>query len=253
LLYACWLTASPGSAVAVTDGGLPPQVAPASPAAGTGAAPVQRYKLKRQPGRGWLLEDPRFLARIAEDGTVSFSDRHGAIGLVLPFPAPLPAGTPTLQGALRDLTTRNKRRQAAVDPSGYNPSPQWKQGFEVCEYPRHCFFESAVTLIAVAGTFDVTDEILRLGKGRPYRALEARFLASTADFRRELRDRALARSRARALAALGARLDAIARERRPLTERHALMRALAEDLDPDPAVAGAARALIDGRVAALAR
>jgi hypothetical protein len=242
------------------DGGAPPHPAAFLPPATAASLPLpagHQYRLQREPGHGWSYDDSRFGARIAEDGSVSFTDHHGTLGLLLPLPEPLPEGTPTLVGTLRGLKGRNLR--PAPLPRGASPaagpvarlSPDRPDPTELCVYPRPCSFQAAVILVPIAGTFDLTDEIMRLGHTDPYRSLKAQFLASTADFRHQMRDRARARDDARALAELRARLDAIARERRPVSERQAEMRSLAEDLDPTAINAAPARALVEARVRAL--
>jgi hypothetical protein len=249
----------PLAALAADAGG--PHPAGFLPPPTSAAAPLpagHHYRLQREPGRGWSYDDSRFGARISEDGSVSFTDHHGTLGLLLPLPQPLPEGTPTLVGALGGLRGRHLR--PAPLPKGAPPptagpsqlSPNRPDPAELCVYPRPCSFQSAVMLVTIAGTFDLTDEIMRLGHTDPYRSLKAQFLASTADFRREVRDRARARDDARALAELRARLDAIARERRPVAERQAEMRALAEDLDSQAIDAAPARALVEARVRSLA-
>jgi hypothetical protein len=251
------------TAALAADGGAPHPAGflPPPTAAAAVAPPGHRYRLQREPGKGWLYDNAHFAARIAEDGTVSFSDHHGAIGLLLPLPQPLPEGTPTLLGALRDLKGRNARpaalpRGAAPPPPSASPvprvSPYRPDPTELCVYPRSCFFQAAVMFVTVAGSFDVTDEIMRLGHSDPYASAKAQFLASTADFRRELVDRARAHDGERALAELRLRLDAIAHQRRPVAERQAAMRALEDDLDPQAVGATSAHALIEARVRALA-
>jgi hypothetical protein len=215
---------------------------------------LRRYPLRRDGARGWVLDDARFGARIAEDGTVTFTQGHGTVLFpLLPLPLPMPEGTPTLEGSLRKLDPAHRRPPPRIEIQGplptitpYRPDPS-----EVCVYPNPCHFQASIFLVNVAGTFDVTDEILRLGHNDPYRNLKAQFMASTADFRAELRQRAQHKAQQQALAALRARLDAIAGERRPAAERQAAMRALEDELDPDPAVAGPARTLIEARLRTL--
>lgn len=112
-----------------------------------------------------------------------------------------------------------------------------------------CYFNAAVLSIAVQGTFDLTDEILRIGKNDPYRNQKAAFLASTREFRQELGARAARRAQAHALDELRKRLDAIDADRTlDAAARRTTIQALAAELDPDPRVAGPARALIDARL-----
>jgi hypothetical protein len=220
------------------------------PAPKTSARPAPGLELRREPGRGWVYQHPGFYARISEDGSVRFEDRHGEFHLALPLPLPLPEGTPTLEGTLRRLNPNGRPRR---EPSPELPlpvprmSPYRPDPTEWCTYPHPCFFTARVFLVNVAGTFDANDEILRLRHKDPYRNQKASFLASTLAFRQELGSRASARSRAQALDELRQRLDAIERDGRlGPTERRAAIEALGEDLDPR--TAGPARALIEARL-----
>jgi hypothetical protein len=219
-------------------------------------APIP-YQLKREPGRGWLFEHRGFTAHIAEDGAVRFDDRHGEVGLALPLPLPLPPGTPTLEGTVRGLVNPHARPRATTPIEQVGPiphmSPYRPDPTEACVYPDPCFFVARVLLVNVAGTFDLTDEIMRLRHKDPYRNQKASFLASTAAFRQELARRAAVRAREQALEELRRRLDAIDHDVRlgPADRRRAYA-AAAADLDPDPVVAAPARALIDALLRARA-
>jgi len=214
-----------------------PAYLPSGPAPQRPAPPG--LELRREPGKGWVYQHAGFIARVAEDGSVRFEDRHGEIHLALPVPLPLPEGTPTLEGSLRKLANPHARPRPAAPPpeaglpvppmSPYRPDPT-----EWCRYPNPCFYSAAVMLVAAAGSFDLTDEIMRLRHKDPYRNQKAIFLASTLTFRQELGRRAASRAQAAALDELRRRLDAI--------------EALRDELDPDPAISGPARALIDARL-----
>jgi hypothetical protein len=229
-----------------------PAYLPSSTARQSRAAPG--LALRREPGKGWVYEHPGFLARVAEDGTVRFEDRHGEIHLALPLPLPLPEGTPTLEGTLRKLgKSRPRPRTPAPElppmplerMSPYRPSPS-----EWCVYPHPCFFVARIVLINAVGTFDINDEILRLNGQDPYRNQKAAFLGSTLTFRQELGQRASVRAREKALNELRARLVEIDEDPRLDPQaRRAAIQALADDLDPDPAVAAPARALLDAHLA----
>jgi hypothetical protein len=234
----------------------PAAAEPARPAYLPATTPPRRavsgLELRREPGRGWVYEHAGFLARVAEDGTVRFEDRHGSVRLVLPVPLPMPEGTATLEGSLRKLANPHARaRPPSAEPtlpmprmSPYRPDPT-----EWCRYPNPCFFTASIMLVTVAGTFDVNDEILRLGHQDPYRNQKAAFLASTLAFRQELGKRARSRAQAQALDELRRRLDAIEADPQLGPEaRRAAMQALADELDPDPAIAAPARALIEARL-----
>jgi len=213
----------------------PGYLPPAS--AGPLRAPAQTaLKLRREPGKGWVYEHAGFVARVAEDGTVEFKDRHGEIHLAWPLPLPLPEGTGTRAGTVTPVERM----------SPYRPSPS-----EDCRYPHPCAFVARIMYINARGTFDLNDEILRLAKQDPYRNQKAAFLGATLAFRQELGQRAAARARARALEELRRRLDRIDKDPQlDAAERRAALQALADDLDPDPQVAAPARALIDARLAA---
>jgi hypothetical protein len=218
------------------------------------ARAVPGLELHREPGKGWVYRHAGFVARVAEDGTVRFEDRHGEIHLALPLPLPLPEGTPTLEGALRKLAnpsarTRPRGSEPPASPiermSPYRPSPS-----EWCVYPHPCFFTARIMLVNVRGSFDINDEILRLSGQDPYRNQKAAFLGSTLAFRQELGRRATERARARALDELRRRIAAIdADPQLDPAARCAAIEALAGDLDPDPTIAAPARALIDARLA----
>jgi hypothetical protein len=224
------------------------------PAATTPPRAVPGLELRRDGGRGWVYQHAGFIARVAEDGSVRFEDRHGEVHLVLPLPLPMPEGTPTLEGSLRKLVNpyaRPRPPSSLPEPPLPVPrlSPDRPDPTEWCRYPNPCYFNAAVLLVNLVGSFDVNDEILRLGHKDPYRNQKAAFLASTLAFRQELGRRAAGRAQARALDELRRRLDAIDGDRQ-LTPaaRRAALEALRDDLDPDPAIGGPARALIDVRL-----
>jgi hypothetical protein len=230
---------------------------PARPAYLPGAAPAKRpaagIELRREKGKGWVYEHAGFTARVAEDGTVRFEDRHGEIHLALPVPLPMPEGTPTLEGSLRKLANPHARPRPSPAPEYPTPvpgmSPYRPDPADWCRYPNPCYFQAAITVVAMQGTFDINDEILRLRKKDPYRNQKAAFLASTLAFRQELGQRAAKRAQAQALDELRRRLDAIdADPKLDAPARRAAIQALGDDLDPDPAVAAPARALIDARL-----
>jgi hypothetical protein len=252
--------AVPALAVAALAGGAgaeparPPYLPP--PVGTVTAEPTNRYELRREPGKGWVHEAGGFVARIAEDGTFRFEDKHVGVALALPLPLPLPPGTPTLEGTLRKLSPRARPRRPEPPPppppvepiqrmSPYRPAPH-----DWCTYPHPCSFQARVLMIHGVGRFDLTDEIMRLGGQDPYRNQKAGFLASTAAFRQELTARAAKKARAQALEELRRRLEAIERDPtlRP-AQRRAAMQALLDELDPNPAIAAPARALIESRLA----
>jgi hypothetical protein len=226
--------------------------APTSPPARERAAPG--LELRRDPGKGWIYQHAGFTARVAEDGSVRFEDRHGEIHVALPVPLPMPEGTPTLEGSLRKLVNPHARPRPpspspSPEPAGPQLTPYRPDPMEWCRYPNPCFYTAAVMVVALAGTFDLNDEILRLQHKDPYRNQKAAFLASTLAFRQELGRRAAHRAEARALDELRRRLDAIDADRKlSPAARRAAIEALRDELDPDPAIAGPARVLIEARL-----
>lgn len=185
----------PSGPQAAADGSRPaPPPAPAgAPAAGAPAVNGSgrgSYTLRRE-GDGYVHRDARFVARVASDGSVRFSDVHGKIGLPLPLPLPLPQGTATLEGTLRNRLGQRRRAPARplVEPWTVPPqtvTPERPGTSEVCTYRTPCFSQEQSGVARVAGTFDLTDEIMRLIGDRPYSQEKARFLAATAGFRANL-------------------------------------------------------------------
>ncbi|HEV3030355.1 MAG TPA: hypothetical protein VG319_01875 [Polyangia bacterium] len=239
---------------------MPPSLLlPVAPPSRT--APADRsYELHRaKDGTGELIyEGPGFTARIARDGTTRFRDKRLTLlrpWSFLPFaPLPLPAGRATLQSTFGDLLARRAPRRgspADADPPAQSlpllprMSPDRPDPQEACTYPRACYFEAQVVLIGIGGTFDLTDELLRLGGEDPYRRDKAHFLAATRDLRSRLAGRALAEGLRSAAAALPERLESIACDaRRTVRERRAIIEALRQEIDGDTAAARDAAATI---------
>jgi hypothetical protein len=228
---------------------------PAVPLGPTARSQPAGYQLKREEGHGWVYDGGAFVARIAEDGTVRFDDKRVSIGLALPVPLPLPPGTPTVEGSLRKLVNPRAQRRREVESAPMpDRDPFHPQTAEWCTYPHPCHFQARVLLINVRGTADVTDEVMRIGRQDPYRSQKASFLSSTAAFRQDLAGRAAARARQQALEAVRARLVELERDPKLApAQRRAAMEAMIADLDPDPAVAAPARALIEARLRAQPR
>ena len=248
------------------DGGVP-SPPPAAPdpfllrAPRKDPPPADRsYELHRaKDGTGDLLyEGPGFKARIARDGTARFIDKHFSLlapWSFLPFaPLPPPRGAPSLQSTFADLLARRKpgqgwQRDADPPPgpvpllpqmSSYRPDPK-----EVCTYPRPCYFEAGIVLIGLGGTFDLTDELLRLSGQDPYRREKAHFLAATSQLRGGLAARALGENIRSALGGLPARLEEIVCDpQRSVRERRAIVEALRQEIDGDTPAAREAVATI---------
>jgi hypothetical protein len=253
-------------APAPADAGAPPPVVrPPSPSL---LAPMWKppppadrsYTLVRaKDGTGDLVyEAPGFTARIAPDGTPRFIDHRFTFmrpWSFVPFaPLPGPSGRPSLQGVVVDLLSHRKPGRGS--PADANPppapvplkptmTPYRPDPAEACRYPRSCYFEAAVVLVGVGGTFDLTDELMRLAGEDPYRHEKAKFLSATTDLRGGLAARALVDNVRRASAALPATLEAIACDAsRPVRERRAVIESLRQELDGDALAARAAAATI---------
>jgi len=256
-------------AAAPVDAGAPPADGAAPAGAPSLIAPPRKsappadrhYELRRATdGSGDLVyEGAGYRARIARDGTARFEDKHFSLlrsWSLLPFaPTPTPTGRPSLQSTFQDLFAHRKPRPGAaeVDPpaeplplkprmSPYRPDPN-----EACRYPDPCFdYYPPVIVVAAAGSFDLTDELMRLHHQDPYRYEKAHFLAATAELRGALAARALAENVRRERRELPARLEALAcDETRPARERRATIEALRREFDGDAPAARAAVAVID--------
>jgi hypothetical protein len=209
------------------------------------APPPDEYRLHRaQDGSGDLIyEAPGFTARVARDGSVIFRPRHlSKLSLLLALPGPPPpSGVPTLEGTLRGLgkkkrprapepgrdPTADETRDPSTTVSRYRPDPR-----EICQYPRPCFFDASVLLLGARARFDLTDELMRFSGQDPYRYQEARFLAATHEMRVRMAARAHAEDLAQSRGNLAGRLASIAcDDRRPPSERRAILQALRAEMD----------------------
>ena len=261
----------PGGSAVVKDPA--PARAPAAPAKAPSllaplpappAAPAEAYELRRaDDGSGDLLyRAPGFDARIHRDGSVRFSDRHFSFKFLPWLPYQTNAGTPTLQSLLRGVIAQpppGSRTAAPARPGvrSYDPTPAYAPAIspfrpdpnESCRYPRACFFDAAVVLLSVAGNFDLTDELMRLGGQDPYRYEKARFMRGTGELRSRLAARAHADDLREASDQLPKHLEDIAGDPN-LTpaERRATIEALGREMDATTPEGRKARALIDGFV-----
>ncbi len=231
--------------------------------------PTQDFELRRGAGGDLVYEATGFTARISRDGSVAFHDRHLTISL-LPLllrprgvRAPI-TSVPSLEAIIRNhgqvppppspdaveaSSTAYGARLPIPSVTPYRPDPR-----EACGYPDACFFKAAVVIVSVNGTFDLTDELMRLAGEDPYRFAKARFLSGTRDLRVRLAARAHAEDMRRSLVDLPARLAAIVcDEQRSLAERRAILEALRAELDAGSAEARDAGATIARFLAALDR
>lgn len=248
-----WLTAQalPPTLLPRTPPPPPPPSSSASPpkVSNPPAGTLATYTLKRE-GNDRVYRDARFVARIHPDGSVTFRDVHGSIGILLPLPLPLPHGTSTIEGAVRKMLGGRGPRPQPTGPllelytlPPQDVSPERPGTREVCTYRTPCFFEQ-LGLVRVAGTFDLTDEIMRLIGDRPYSVEKARFLAATAGFRAHLGAAHRQATLRKALDALpGVLRDVWADRARTAAERRRILYLLWADIDPG--AAGGARALTE--------
>jgi len=173
--------AQTGTAWGRGDAGAPAWLQPPS---GAVSQPEEGYRL-RPKGDGYVYEAGTFKARVGRDGVVAFDDKRVSAKFLLPIPQAPPAGTPTLEGTLRNRFGRH-RRQAAFPVKPVSAVPMI-QPEDICVRGMDCYLEPlGVILVQVGGTFDITDEIMRSLGEDPYRAEKARFLAATFDVRMRL-------------------------------------------------------------------
>lgn len=214
----------------------------------TSAARPHVYQLKRADDGGWTYDASGFSARIARDGTVSFTNHHFSLKPTLfPFAQARahPAGTPTLEGVVRralggprapSLPGTAPEAPPDTTPWGSVPyhSPYLPSGTDphTCEYPNPCFKQAGIPVLLVTMSFDITDEVLRAFGEDPYRYEKGRFLASTLDLRTQLRAQALVAQLRDDVPRLPSNLqDLLHDESRPLAERLSFLRALRNEID----------------------
>jgi len=267
----------PGGSAVVAE---PPAGKGASPKAGAGSAPsllaplptpppaaAEAYELRRaQDGSGDLLYRALwFDARIHRDGSVRFTDRHFSFRFLPWLPYRTNARTPTIQSLLRGALDKTAPGPGAATgasgPNGaagatraYDPAPAYVPAIspfrpdpnEGCRYPKPCFFDAPVLLVSVAGTFDVTDELIRFAGQDPYRYEKARFMKGTGELRSRLAARAHADDLREASDQLPRHLEDIAANPELTTaERRATIEALGREMDSATPEGRKARAVID--------
>jgi hypothetical protein len=218
-----------------------------SPAARAPApAPAASFPLERQPDGGYRYQGPRFLATIAPDGVVAFVDHKPAV-VEFQFalmPKPLPAGTASLEGSVRDLLTGRRRAKpppAQVVPERPHPSaPLYTHdiGGRPLGYPNH-----GLPLVLADVKADVLAQYLGLMADERAADDKAQFLTATFDMRAEMAARVQA-ARVRGSRAEMRRLLARlwADRSRPPIERRRLICALWAELDPTSAAGAEGRA-----------
>jgi hypothetical protein len=183
------------------DAGVPPWLPETKPVDVSAKA---QYPL-RQVRDGYLYTNPHFEARVGRDGLVSFKDKHGSVSFPFFERGARPRG-PTLESALRDYLGKRRGREASPPPEPA-PPPRGMVQSEICPPGSSCYFPPTANIIAVSGTFDLTDELMR-GLGQdPYGPEKARFLSATFEFRIKLAIAARVAEMKQSLADLPARLD----------------------------------------------
>lgn len=239
--------ASRSAANASPDAGV---TAAAGPRADSGPPPPRAGEYPLRPsksGSGELIyEGKGFSAYVARDGAVRFVDKHLTLLTLLPFlPVSGPQNIPSLQATVTGLLRHGKVPQRdprtpndtsfLVNPllTPYRPDPR-----EAC---RQCSEPLDLLPIGLTGTFDLTDEVMRISGQDPYRYEKARFLVAT----RELRVRKAATIRAEnirnAARDLSRQLMEIACDgRRSPRERRQIIEELRQQLQDDTTEEGRA-------------
>ena len=203
----------------VPDGGLPPW---APTLKRGGAENVATYELRRW-GAGYFWENENFEAHVADDGVVTFKDKHGS-ATVSAFSFSvfgIGKARPRNEGATpnsKDVAPVLRPSWQLPSQSPYDRSVPWDK-VTPPNVPSH--LPPAPIMVDVSGSFDLTDEIVRTMGPRPYGVEKARFLSATFEFRIKLAMEARKQGILRALDRLPERLDELwndghysARERR---------------------------------------
>jgi hypothetical protein len=212
------------------DAGVPPR--PNLLPTPTAVSQEPRYRLRPTPNGGYEYEDTRFKAVIAPDGRVSFDDRRLSTKwqLIPLFPKNHPPNTPTLESTLRDLLRGRKVARPPVE----EPVPQRPLATgPMTETERRRRQEpfDTVPVVAVSGTFDLTDEYYRMLGEDPYRYEKARFLGSTFDMRLKMAAQAEVHDLRRSLHELPERLARLWKDpTHPPSARRLIICALYDEL-----------------------
>jgi hypothetical protein len=202
----------------------------------------------RASGDGYVYVTPRFDARVARDGVVTFSEKHGSASLSSPTSLsklPRPRG-PTLESTLRDAL--GKRRRKKAEPPAAPPPPEYDRKIpqiELCPPTSSCYFPPTTNAVEVRGSFDLTDEIMRSYGQDPHRYEKARFLSATFEFRIKMAIEARKADLKAALEELPGRLDELlADERYSPRERRRILYELWYETDQTPEGEKAAAAIV---------
>lgn len=170
----------------------------------------------RRAGEGYVYDSPRFEARVARDGVVTFKDKRVSFSF-WPIPSLLESGPrprgPTLESMLRGYFDKRRRRAPEPEPEPASP-PATIDWNEVCPPHSSCSMQMLPVMVQVGGTFDLTDEIMRAYHQDPYAREKARFLSATFEFRIRMAMAARAADMKAALAHLPEYLDGLWRDER---------------------------------------
>jgi len=202
---------------------------------------------------GYFWKGSGFRARISADGDLSFEDQRLGLKFISPLAArPNPYAVPSVQSKLAgrnprpaDVTEVVPRPEETF--TGYetpylaDPREAGRRGKEVIDYG------SNVPIVMVGASFDLTEELSRLGGEDPYRVDKARFAASTRDLRGRLTARARSRATREACGRLREQLTALAASPPgdPASFRRAVA-ALGSDLDAATEDGRLLRGYLDG-------
>lgn len=199
-----------------------------------------------------LYQGNGFSARVAADGSVSFSDKNLTGLSPIPFwPMDARMGVPSLQSSMVSLL--KGRRPPKPPPSELDvglPPPETKQvNPDVSRYRpdprencRECAFNSLAVPANGLARFDVADQLERFSGKDPFRYQKAVFLAATHEQRVQMAARTHARMIRQASAELPARLQGIACDARlTYRERRGIIAALAAEMDTTTPTGGAAQ------------
>jgi hypothetical protein len=142
----------------------------------------------RKAGEGFLYEGPKFEARVARDGTVSFKDKRITnIDYSFSWASKMRAkgGRDPFDRTARDPTAA-RRAPWLPPPEQTQPPPRSIPQNELCPPSSSCYAPPVLNSVEVTGNFDLTDEIVR-GLGKDPNALDkAHFLSATFEFRMKL-------------------------------------------------------------------
>jgi hypothetical protein len=202
----------------------------------------------RRVGEGYVYDDPRFEARVARDGVVTFKDKR--LSFRFPFFPFLDKGArpkgPTLESTLRDYLNKGRRGKPEPEAAPAQPPPRKMVQSEVCPPSSPCYAPPVTNAIEVRGNFDLTDEIMRAHGKDPYAYEKARFLSSTFEFRIKMAILARKTDLMSSLAKLPERLDELwTDERYTPRERRRILYELWYETDRTPDGERAGRAIDD--------